>query len=1076
MSELYIFDQDDVLLTVLSKFTGLVSAPFRDELNRVADEPFTFTVEADIERAKHVKEENQVVFRDREGDLRLFVIKEVDDLDNIEGPKTTATCEPAFMELKEKIIVDRRFAFKNAQEALDAALEDTRWEGTVEVELGLATTNFYYISSVDAIWRILEVWGGDFKDVVTFDGNRITKREIRIKQRLGADRGLRFEIDHNIEEIERTVLSYPVTALYGRGASLPIEDNNGERMGGYTRYIDFADVEWKKSNGDPVDKPLGQKWVGDPDALERYGRLHGEKLLHREGIFKDHNIEDPAELLSATWFNLQKAQHPVVNYRLSVDLLDKKAELGDTAVGIDRQFARPLEIQMRIIAIEYDLLDIEGTTVVEMGQFLDLDDDRIDRIEEEIDRNRGKWEHPDVDEDLFPDIKPGTPTNVAAEGLFRTIRVSWDYDGDLAIHYEVYGSQVADFVPDEQHLLWRGKVSSFAHEAETGQTWYYYVRAVNTHGTPSDFSGRVSAKTVQLDLPDLEDIVPEFIEYGIYEGGEPPETEEYTFWLDTSNEPNILHRWNGEDWIPLSPMKPEDIGAVSEVKHEIDIDSIRQSVTELEMDYETFVSEAESTFEQHADMIEQRVAKTTYETDMDAMTVRVSEAESSIEQHADMIVQRVEKNEVISAIEQSPEQIKISAERVAIDGDLVVENGKVYIKDGIITNELIAGDAKIDFAKMANVEITDAMITSISADKILAGTITVGTGRRIDVRDGNLYSYQGNDLAMKWGQYRQEFYARDGSEIGYLGPNTFFDEPNIQGLSLAIQKDYVTIGKPFDGLVRPAFRYSDADKTTFLLGAYNNALVGSKLELYANARIWSADGSDTRPSDQPCILLYQGGSSDSYHGNGNDMMIYFGGYNDRSGANLWVRHNSSSESSTNIIRARNRYVRVFPELRLGPTDHPSRVVTYDDSIHWRLNSNNYIRQSQTQVNFFIGGSRVHTFFENGTKTGGTIKIDGEHLGMSPIDSPQILIEYIEVNIPLSQSGTRILLDSRFVKATEGFSVFPNNGKVIEKGDDYFVIAGNGTADCRIVGPRVGYAHTFWADMSEEEEDKPIRRR
>lgn len=510
MSEIYIFSQDDKLLTVITESTGLISALFRDEVNSVASEPFTFTVEADIERAKYVKEENQVVFRDKEGDLRLYVIKELDDLDNADGPQTMAICEPAFMELKEHIVVDRRFVDKEAQEALNAALQGTRWTGKVEVTLGKATTNFYYISSVDAVWKILDVWGGEFKDIVTFDGNKITSRQIRIKQRLGADKGARFEIDHNIEEIQRTILSYPVTALYGRGASLEIEDEDGNHTGGYTRLIDFADVEWKKSKGDPVDKPLGQKWVGDPDALLKYGRKHNNQLLHRFGVWENGDYDDPAKLLQATWEALQEAKEPEVNYRLAIYLFDKDVNLGDTARAIDRQFARPIEIQSRAIAIEYDLLDIEGTAVVEMGQFLSVYENNLGRelddLKNEIRDNRGKWESDGgpITNDRFPDIKPGVPMNIEVYGGFRVIQLYWEYDSEVYIsHYEVYGSQVKDFVPDSQHLLYRGRVSGFAHEVESDQRWYYRIRAVNHHGRPSDWSKEVTAATVRIISDDI---------------------------------------------------------------------------------------------------------------------------------------------------------------------------------------------------------------------------------------------------------------------------------------------------------------------------------------------------------------------------------------------------------------------------------------------------------------------------------------------------------------------------------------------------------------------------------------------
>lgn len=503
MAELYIFSQDDELLTIITESTGLISAPFRDEVNSVASEPFTFTVDADVERAKYVKEENRVVFKDKDGFFREMVIKELDDIDNIDGPQTTAICLPAWLdELSENFVLDKRYSDKEAQLALNDALAGTRYIGEVEVSLGLASTNFYRLSSVDCIWEIISVWGGEFKDTVEFTGNKITTRKILLLQRLGADKGTRFEIDHNIEQIQRTVLSYPKTAMYGWGASLETDG------GGHTRYIDFADVEWKVSNGDPVDKPKGQKWVGDPDALLKYGRKHDGQLLHRFAEFSNQDYEDPEdpeELLWATWLNLQENKEPVINYKLSVDLLDKDASLGDGAVAIDREFARPIEIQTRVIAIEYDLLDIEGTAVVEMGQFLNLGDDDIyrelDDLKQEIQKPRPTKP---IDNESFPDIKPGIPSNVMAVGGFQQIQIFWDYDSEVYIsHYEVYGSQIKDFIPDSQHLLYRGRVSAFTHEIDTDETWYYRIRAVNRRGTAGDYSVRVNAASVRINTPDI---------------------------------------------------------------------------------------------------------------------------------------------------------------------------------------------------------------------------------------------------------------------------------------------------------------------------------------------------------------------------------------------------------------------------------------------------------------------------------------------------------------------------------------------------------------------------------------------
>ncbi|WP_342488532.1 phage tail spike protein [Cytobacillus sp. FSL W7-1323] len=497
MTELFTFNQDDQPLTIISEDSGLFSAPYRIEINKIPEKPFSFTIEADTEDAKYVLEENKVVFRDHEGDLRLFVIKELDDSDGMDGPLTTATCEPEFLELAEHIILDKRFSDKTAQVALDAALEGTGWIGEVEVDLGLASTNFYRMRSVDAIWEIIKVWGGEFKDVVEFDEeNNIVARKIKIIQRLGKDTGQRFEIDHNTTEIGRQVLSYPVTAMYGWGASLETEG------GGNTRYIDFGDVEMSIANGDLFDKPKGQKWVGDPEAFASYRRIRDGVALHRFGQFSNQDYEDPEELLWATWDNLQNNNKPVVNYRLSVDLFDDKVSLGDTAIAIDRKFARPIEIQSRIIAMEYDILDIDGTTVVEMGQFLDLEDDRLEELKKEVEQIRDRPQQ--VTEGSFPDIKPTTPINVEAVGGIGAIQLYWDYGSSIYVkHYEVYGSQLKDFVPDTQHLLWRGNTSGFLHSVGTDQVWYYRIRAVNQHSTPSDWSVQVMGATHRVVSDDI---------------------------------------------------------------------------------------------------------------------------------------------------------------------------------------------------------------------------------------------------------------------------------------------------------------------------------------------------------------------------------------------------------------------------------------------------------------------------------------------------------------------------------------------------------------------------------------------
>lgn len=140
--------------------------------------------------------------------------------------------------------------------------------------------------------------------------------------------------------------------------------------------------------------------------------------------------------------------------------------------------------------------------------------------------------------------------------------------------------------------------------------------------------------------------------------------------------------------------------------------------------------------------------------------------------------------------------------------------------------------------------------------------------------------------------------------------------------------------------------------------------------------------------------------------------------------------------------------------RVSGADYNARIIIQSDSsLAFMFDNNAAIR---------------HRFYANGTKSGGSIEVDGKNLGMSPIDSPQVLLETIEFDVPLTETGTKVLLDTRFAKAVNcRFAVFPNRGEVIEKGADYFVIAGEGMADIRIVGERVGYAGVYFDDMTVE---------
>lgn len=509
MADLWILDKNDSLLTILSSDADNAcvfwDAIFREELNKSST--FQFTCDATHKDSKHVARLNQVVFKDNDGFFRLYKIREIDRTNGEGRAGKIAQCEPAELELLEKIIDDIRPYNTTQLDALERALVGTRWKANVTASNGINSTNFYHISVYEAITDIINTWGGELKFTVTFDTktNKIVERVVNIVQRRGADNGTRFEVGYNIEEIHETEMAYPVSALWGWGGS--VEDENGND----SRFIDFADVVWIKANGDPVDKPKGQKWVEYPPAKEKFGLRTPDGVINVEGKWQDENIKDPVELLQKTYHHLvNEASQIQTNYSFEVALTNEAVELGDTCLALDRTVPDPIEFFGRVIALEYDVSDQTFPATVEMGQFLSVyePDTRLDQIEDKI-REIEQGRDIVVDDGSFPDTKPPTPKNVVAKGLFEKVAIDWYYETFSYIAaYEVYGSQVKDFTPDTVNFsnrLWRGKAGGWIHEAAVDQVWYYRIRSVNTRGTPSDFTAQFSAATTRIGTNHIED-------------------------------------------------------------------------------------------------------------------------------------------------------------------------------------------------------------------------------------------------------------------------------------------------------------------------------------------------------------------------------------------------------------------------------------------------------------------------------------------------------------------------------------------------------------------------------------------
>lgn len=326
----------------------------------------TFSTTADSVEAGYIREDYYAVVK-VEGQYREFIIDSIVESDDSELIKEVKASLSS-IELNDTLL-ENKVTGSDPRLLLTSILSATRWSvGTVET--GIYNRNFtedvQFMTALEAIHTLAEFYNCDIHFSYVIDGNKVVRRSVNLFVRLGSSDGKRFEIDKDITSIEREIDTTALkTAIY---PVMKTEDDDGK-----TVLTTIANVAWSKAAGDPVDKPLGQKYVGDPVALQNWGRLDKNgNLRHRMKLYEFTEEVTVAQMLSMSWVNLAKYTSPKITYTVNVldlysllgeDYLHEKVVIGDTVTIIDRYFAVPIEISDRVIEIERDLLDPSNTVV-----------------------------------------------------------------------------------------------------------------------------------------------------------------------------------------------------------------------------------------------------------------------------------------------------------------------------------------------------------------------------------------------------------------------------------------------------------------------------------------------------------------------------------------------------------------------------------------------------------------------------------------------------------------------------------------------------------------------------------------
>lgn len=352
---MYLLDKQQNIIQAISD--GIIEAKMTEEIN-TADK-LSFSLVQDKRLASSIY---FVCIPATRGSAFLMfkIISE-----SVKDDRIEYTCiESAYDELKSyAYIKDVRPQDKTASEMLRIALNGTRWEVGYSEETVRKRTNFYYISTLEAIQKVVELFKVELTFTVVIDPitNRIVRRQVNLYSQQGERTGKRFEYGSNLLSVTREESSEDlVTALVGRGKGEQLDDGDPDTPDGYGRRIMFTDVVWSKANGHPTDKPAGQDYVEDKEATKLYGFDDGKPRI---GIAVFEDIEDVNQLINATWAALQVAKRPKVSFKASaLDIGD--LGLGDTVAIIRHELN--IEYFTRVYKVEHDLLD-KNNNVIELG-------------------------------------------------------------------------------------------------------------------------------------------------------------------------------------------------------------------------------------------------------------------------------------------------------------------------------------------------------------------------------------------------------------------------------------------------------------------------------------------------------------------------------------------------------------------------------------------------------------------------------------------------------------------------------------------------------------------------------------
>ena len=574
-----------------------------------------------------------------------------------------------FDELKSYgYIRDRRLKQVKASTALEAVLQGSRWKVGACDGSDLMTTNFYDVSRLEALSKVINTWGLDLDYYLTFDGSKISGRYIRLVANRGEDTGERFVYGSNALEVVAEIDKSEIyTRIIPRGRGEEKFDENGISKDTFGRRIRIDEVVWSKSKGDPIDKPLGQEYLELEEATKKFGFADGTPRTKVQ-VFDD--IEKPEDLIKAGYDFLVNISRPLTQFKSKV-FKKSRTSVGD----IVRIIRKDLDIyyMTRIFKVRRNL--ITKNVEVEFGDNLiqsQLDREKALKIDIESLKDKQKNMTLSFNDRV---TKAMTDAMFNQDGYNYELKQGNEYG--LPAGYYSFDREIDD---NPTRVIYVGAgTMAIANSKKSNGDWNF-----RTFGTGDGFvadllvAGMIRGGKVRWNLEDGTFIIGESVDsYSMYWDGSTLHLRNVD--IDLSNnsqitdiEKNISNQAKsiGDINTNLNAQNQEILSMKSDFK--LDLDGIKTSfekrVKGVENDVgirdgniRSYIETNYSSKTQTASMIESKVS---------SINSRLGSAENRITQTANELSTKVSKNGIISQINQSPESVKIQASKINLEGNL----------------------------------------------------------------------------------------------------------------------------------------------------------------------------------------------------------------------------------------------------------------------------------------------------------------------------------------------------------------------------------------------------------------------